>query len=612
MRSLVVVSLQLLLFMVLIVSVRGEEATQTDWSAGPGFPGPVAQWQRGFTDSDGIDWAKAPGGFTLLPALPTEHLITSTFGEPAGAAAADLDGDNDNDIVATAYQGNEVAWWENDGAGGGWTEHLIDANSIGPTCVCPVDMDGDTDIDVVIAAENGDEIAWYENDGAGGGWTKRVVDPSVNGPFSVLSADFDNDDDVDLCGAAFYSADILWWENLDGSGHSWARHEVDGALAGAWWAAPGDINRDEVTDIVAIGHYVHDVCWYENDGAGGWTKHFIDANFANPVMVRVKDFEGDLDEDVLSVSYGGTIAWWENDGTGGGWSKHIVASGLAQSFCARAEDLDADGDQDVIGTERAGNRVFWWENVDGLGTLWLKHKVDETCDGPNDVLASYIDADDDMDIIATYSWDNTIEWYEEVNDYGPSGLLESSVLDGGGPVADWEEIQWTCNAPVNTTVTVEVRASNDPGDLGAWIEIPAPGGDLSDYIANGTRYFQYRVSLATGDNAVSPSFEDLHIGWTYLADVDEGGQEGGSFSLQAVMANPSGERAGANIRFTLAQSGKIVLVLHDLEGRKIMTLAEGEYEPGVHQVTVDGLASGVYLCRLTTADGSCARKLVVP
>jgi hypothetical protein len=52
--------------------------------------------------------------------------------------------------------------------------------------------------------------------------------------------------------------------------------------------------------------------------------------------------------------------------------------------------------------------------------------------------------------------------------------------------------------------------------------------------------------------------------------------------------------------------------VYDVFGKQVSVLAEGEYDKGAHNVTMDtqGLGAGVYLYRLTTGGQVLTRKLV--
>ncbi len=596
--------------LLLCAGAWGAEVTQTDWSGGPGESGPVSQWSTCFDFSREIDWGEQPGALVLVPAMAVAHTVTTTFGEPAGIDAGDLDGDGDGDIAAVAFAGDQVAWFENDGSAGGWTQHAIADSFLGPVAVLAFDLDGDLDLDIAAAAEAGHALAWWENDGVGGGWTEHVIDASV-GPFCVFADDLDGDGDPDLLGAAYGLGQIVWWENVDGTATSWVRHTVVSGFPSAWWAVISDLDGDGDPDVVGAGYGSNTVAWFENSGDGSsWTQHLIDDAFATPNTVYVEDMDGDTDPDVLASSRGGSVAWWENDGACAGWTKHVVATSLSTPACVVAEDLDGDGDSDVVGNERVGNRVIWWENVDGAGTLWLWQLVDNTCLGPNQVITKDIDGDLDPDIIASHSWDDAVIWYELGSDYMASGRLKSSVLATGAPVVSWGTLEWSCTEPAGTNVRVQVRASNDPGDLGTWVEVPYSGEDLSAYISDGTEYLQYRIWLETTDAAATPIFSDIRLGWQSGTAVKEVGPMLNWYLSDTPQPNPSVGGA-ARIHFALAQSCRLELSLYDVTGRKVRTLAEGAYPEGEHVATVPGLPAGVYFYQLNASEFRQSGKMIV-
>ncbi|MBN2172069.1 MAG: hypothetical protein JW819_12190 [Candidatus Krumholzibacteriota bacterium] len=73
-----------------------------------------------------------------------------------------------------------------------------------------------------------------------------------------------------------------------------------------------------------------------------------------------------------------------------------------------------------------------------------------------------------------------------------------------------------------------------------------------------------------------------------------------------------------DIRFTLPEAQDVTLVVLDAEGRRVRTLHAGPCAAGDHTVSWDGrndagrrLASGVYLCRLATADGGGMHKMLM-
>ncbi len=72
--------------------------------------------------------------------------------------------------------------------------------------------------------------------------------------------------------------------------------------------------------------------------------------------------------------------------------------------------------------------------------------------------------------------------------------------------------------------------------------------------------------------------------------------------------NPS-----TNIQFSLARQERVSLRVYDVLGRLVATLVEGVLPAGAHSATFDaaGLASGVYICRVSVGSFSAARSMLL-
>ncbi|MGA9115896.1 MAG: T9SS type A sorting domain-containing protein [Bacteroidota bacterium] len=73
-------------------------------------------------------------------------------------------------------------------------------------------------------------------------------------------------------------------------------------------------------------------------------------------------------------------------------------------------------------------------------------------------------------------------------------------------------------------------------------------------------------------------------------------------------ANPS-----TTIPFELSERGRIRLEILDILGRRVLTLLDGVYEPGLHRAELDAraFASGAYIYRLWTQEHSLSRTMLV-
>ncbi len=85
--------------------------------------------------------------------------------------------------------------------------------------------------------------------------------------------------------------------------------------------------------------------------------------------------------------------------------------------------------------------------------------------------------------------------------------------------------------------------------------------------------------------------------------------------LSLTGANPA--RGGAQFRFALPHSQRVRLSVHDLAGRLVATLADGEYSAGWHGAsftrTTNGAlpSAGVYFARMTVGDRQYTQRVVV-
>jgi len=116
------VSLLISSVLLLLPSISyADSSTQTDWSGGPFFSGPVMDWTDQFYGERCIEWGDFPGSTVL--GLCEKHIVD--IDDPFWQVySMDMDGDGDNDILCNGT--TTIAWWENtNGSGTAWIEHTI-------------------------------------------------------------------------------------------------------------------------------------------------------------------------------------------------------------------------------------------------------------------------------------------------------------------------------------------------------------------------------------------------------------------------------------------------------------------------------------------------------
>ncbi len=356
----------------------------------------------------------------------TKHTITSDFGGACSVHAQDINGDGFIDVLAAGWNINTIALWTNDGGQPiSWTRQTIDTVFSGVSYVFAADVDGDEDVDVLASAWNGSQLGWWEN---GGGnpiqWTKHIISPAFFNAHEITAADVDGDNDIDVLAAAALEDEIAWFENDGMDPPGWTRHTISDSFDGARSVKAADIDGDGLLDVIGAALGNNTVAWWRNNGDSTWTENVLDSNFGMAHMVYAFDLDSDTDMDIVAVAYtANDVAWWRNDGgTPTQFTKQIIDGSLLGALGVYAADINNDGHLDVLGTSDITDDVVWYSNNGAAPITWSKLGIDGNCNGAWPVYASDLDDDGDMDVLAAAAASNAIYWYEN----GLLGINENS------------------------------------------------------------------------------------------------------------------------------------------------------------------------------------------
>jgi hypothetical protein len=594
-------------FLFSVVSAAGAyTAVQTDWSGGPGVSGPVMEFRNTFYQSSNIEYAELPGiiGLSMQSSI---FAIDDAFAGATSIFPADIDGDGDTDLVGTSIETGEVSWWENvDGAGTEWSRYAIDSLFTGASSVWADDIDGDGDIDVLGASKTQfgaiDITLWMNEDGLGQTWSAQVIDGSFDGARSVCAADLDGDGDLDVLGAAAYIDEIAWWENMDGSATEWTKHTIGESFDGAWSVSAADMDADGDLDVIGTAYYLDAVAlWTNTDGTGAtWTRQDVATGYDGAYCASAADMNGDGSMDILgAAAFGDQVTWW--DGRSGSWTAHEVDGTFDGAVSVVPGDFDSDGDIDVVGAAVYADEVRWWESIDGG---WRPHSIIVGFDGAMSVCAADIDGDGEIDPLFAAMGAAKIAWWDRRQN---SGYLESSVLDTG-LAPEWDLLGCIADIPSGCSLMFQVRASRDILQMGDWSEPFEAPLRLSQILDPGDNLFQYRVLLDISSPGAEPYLDEVAVSW-YQEGLPPGEPGAPGITLLPVSPNPA--RGFAVIRLSLEEQAQIDLCIFDISGRRVYDSTAMTLDAGSHQIMVDGLTPGLYLCRMVSGSCSAAGRFAV-
>ena len=357
---------------------------------------------------------------------------------PHSVHAADVDGDNDLDLLTASFLDNKISWYENRRGVIG-EQQVVTLSADGARDVQTADLDGDGDLDILSASGTDNAIKWYENfNGRGSFDILREVTTSANNAYAVYAGDLDGDGDMDIVSASFDDNTIAWYENQNGQGDFGPLISISKAAKGATDVLVVDVDGDGDEDVVSASSFDDKIAWYPNlDGEGNFAEQVIiseNADLATAVHAEDIDLDGDID--ILSASAGDDkIAWYENlDGNGTFSQSKVITLEANRAFSVNTADLDGDGDLDVLSASRDDDRVAWYENL-GEGRFGIQQTISNTLLGARSVIAVDLDFDGDPDVISASQDGNRVVLYENLS-------LIPTILDAEDEVS-LEDVQHT-------------------------------------------------------------------------------------------------------------------------------------------------------------------------
>jgi PKD repeat protein len=180
-----------------------------------------------------------------------------------------------------------------------------------------------------------------------------------------------------------------------------------------------------------------------------------------------------------------------------------------------------------------------------------------------------------------------------------SGQCYVTIVDGGGaPVA---------NATVYTLATGPVGGNYSgltDGSGVAFMETGKSKDCSGEWCFEVTDVTHATYVYNSGDNAVTKACES---GPVYRATVTA--PEG--YALRQNRPNPFNPTT--DISFNLPSGSHVTLEVYNITGQKVAVLADGQFSAGEHTVTwnASGVASGVYLYRLTTSEFTETKRMIL-
>ncbi len=314
-----------------------------------------------------------------------------------GVKVADLDGDGLKEIITYSNEGQaRIVLQRQLDLEGTFSLPFTIADDLEYIRLLELaDMDGDEDLDILVVNDDPAKVIWYENQNSGTYFP--VGDSLVKPDFYVDSwsvEDFNNDGAADVVFHTLYERGTAWFSLNDGSGQLGTPELISEELVGIrnQFYDAYDWNNDSYPDlIIAAQQEFNDikVCLFDPKSSFFTAPQTILSNIPEPRLIKVDDLDDDQSPDVLVFqrldrhnyhllrhSFDSLSLTWKqdtfeikNENEGNLWMNIIEII-----------DLDSNGEMDLlIGTHKYSSRngVFCLKQREGqfLGLDTLQASV---------------------------------------------------------------------------------------------------------------------------------------------------------------------------------------------------------------------------------------------
>ncbi len=441
-------------------------------------------------------------------------------------------------------------------------------------------------------------------------------------PWSVFCADFDGDGYADMATVS-YQTDSLTVLLNSGSGTfvlnaTYLTGNLPVYVHGA------DVDGDDDIDLAVSNKLDNSISLFLNNGDGTFAAPSTIAAGTSPTSVRLADLDGDTWPDLVATNEQVTLPFMDDSvsvmfNNGDGTFQPRVSFGTGYSpQKSVAVDLDGNGSLDLAVVNVEAHTVSVLLN-NGSGSFsshvdYASHYM------PSDISAADLDGDGDIDLIAPNS-----DAYDQsvisviLND--GDGTFQPTVYynSGGYPLA-------TFTSDLDKDGDIDIIVAN-------WMT-----DSLSILLNIGDATFAEPIQYAAGDSPASlctadfdhDTYDDLAVAnrtsndlLVYMnqgnaSDVEDDSTSPLPVEFRLAQNSPNPFNPDTQIKYDLAQSGRVNLAVFDILGRKVVTLVDAFRRTGTYQAIWDGTdsngkpaATGIYFYRLKIGDFSDTRKMIL-
>lgn len=380
--------------------------------------------------------------------------LTPTTLNPLSAAGAtdidvnDINGDGFKDVIMNSDINDHLFLYAQDSLGHFQPEIIFDSVDI--EVLETTDLNGDSLPDITCTGDYNTFILLNN----GNGFDKVDI---VSGTYNHDIGDIDGDGDVDLVIAKYSSTNYYF---NDGSGN----FSLQGSISegGPRHIEVFDYNQDGLQDLTLSDHY--NTYLVENQGGSFASPLAIDTfNYAYAIDLKWGDLDNDGDPDLASTRRKpGDMAVQVFENQSGILVKSVLSNSLSNPEKIELVDVNEDNLLDILIPSSFNIQQFI--NQGNFTFIESEFSVQLNNGSHAEVLATHLDNDADIDILALDRTFDIIYWYEVINTHVSIDIYDTicpgdSMLYGGTYYSNPGSYTNTSNPDTTLNIQINWRSS---------------------------------------------------------------------------------------------------------------------------------------------------------